>query len=238
MPLFMLKSILAAVFLAASATAVFSMLTMQGKTEKKVNPKTLRFIHKTAGFIFFILLLVLSFICLKYWAQAGDQISIRAVFHAVLSFGLIAVFLIKIFIAQFYKQLLRLMPALGITVFCLAFVVTGISAGYYLLRSWSAVPADRIEVVEKLSNTYDDVEKGKALFANKCAMCHDPDSEEGKAGPGLKGLLSKEILPVSKRSATKENVKAQILKPFLGMPAFPELTDSEMNFLLAYISTL
>jgi cytochrome c553 len=238
MPLFMLKSILAAVFLAASVVAVFSMLAMMGKTEKKTNPKTLRFIHKTAGFVFFVLLLVLSYICLKYWAQAGDQISARATIHAILSFGLIAVFLVKIFIAQFYKQLLRLVPALGITVFCLAFVVTGISAGYYLLRSWSAVPAAQSEKDAFLSFSADNVEKGKALFGNKCAMCHNTDSEEGKAGPGLKGLLDKEILPVSRRSATKENVRAQILKPYLGMPAFPELTDREIDALLSYISTL
>ena len=238
MPIFMLKSILAVVFLGASVVAVLSMLTMMGKTEKKPDPKTLRFIHKTAGFVFFVLLLVLSYICLKYWAQAGDQISTRATIHAMLSFGLIAVFLIKIFIAQFYKQLLRLMPALGITVFCLAFVVTGISAGYYFLRSGSAVPAPQHEEDAALSFSADIVEKGKVLFAGKCAMCHNSDSEEGKAGPGLKGLLNKEMLPVSRRSATIENVRTQILKPYLGMPAFPELTDREIEALLSYISTL
>jgi mono/diheme cytochrome c family protein len=238
MSLFMIKSLLAAVFFAASIVAVVSMLTMMGKKDTKMSPKTLRIIHKTAGFIFLILLLVLSIICIKYWIQAGDQISTRAVLHAVLSFGLIVVFLIKICIVQFYKQLLRMMPALGLIVFSLAFVITGISAGYYVLRSWSAPPL--IPAVQKADTpAFDaDPENGRILFADKCAMCHNADSEEGKAGPGLKGLMNKAVLPVSKREATVENVRAQILKPFLGMPAFPELPGQEMADLLAYLAIL
>ena len=241
MPLFMFKSILAVVFFAASLVAVFSMLTMMGKSEKKVSPKTLKAVHKTAGFIFFALLLVLSYICLKYWIQAGDQVSSRASLHSVLSFGLLAVFLVKIFIAQFYKQLLRLMPALGITVFCLAFVVTGISAGYYMLRTWTATPAAPASSTDEailVSAGSGSVETGREIFTNKCGMCHMADSEESKAGPGLKNLLKKDILPTSQRPASLENVKEQIIRPFLGMPSFPELGEKEMSDLLAYIATL
>ena len=238
MSLFMTKSILAAVFFVASIVAVLSMLTMMGKKDKKMSPTTLRIIHKTAGFIFLILLLVLSYICIKYWVQAGDQVSTRAVLHSVLSFGLIVVFLIKIVIAQFYKQLLRMMPALGLIVFSLAFVITGISAGYFMLRTWSTAPQiPAVQGTERLAGKGDQT-RGRDLFTAKCAMCHNTDSEEGTIGPGFKDLMKKENLPISKRPATPENVKAQITKPFLGMPAFPELTGQEMSDILTYLAIL
>jgi mono/diheme cytochrome c family protein len=238
MPLFMFKSLLAVFFFAASLVAVLSMLTMMGKKEKKTTPKTLRIIHKTAGFIFLILLLVLSYICIKYWVQAGDQVSTRAVLHTVLSFALIAIFLIKILIAQFYKQLLRMMPTLGLTVFALAFVVTGISAGYYLLRTWTTVPQATVSGKVELPEAQGEIENGQKLFISKCVMCHHVDSEDSKAGPGLKGLMKKDHLPISGRPATLESIRTQIIKPFLGMPAFPELSDQEMSDLLAYLSAI
>src|SRR5437016_11813810 len=36
-----------------------------------------------------------------------------------------------------------------------------------------------------------DPAKGKVLFADNCAICHNADSDEDKVGPGLKGLFKK-----------------------------------------------
>ncbi|MFB0564200.1 MAG: hypothetical protein ACETWK_00805 [Candidatus Aminicenantaceae bacterium] len=48
MQLFLLKSILASVFLAAGLVAVISMLTLMGKTERKINATFLRRVHNSS----------------------------------------------------------------------------------------------------------------------------------------------------------------------------------------------
>jgi hypothetical protein len=59
MPLFLIKSIIALFLLITASTAAFSMLTLLGKAEKKTDPAVLRKIHRSAGFVFCLLLLVL-----------------------------------------------------------------------------------------------------------------------------------------------------------------------------------
>ena len=188
----MIKSLMGIAFFLFAVIAFFSMLTLMGKSDKKMKPENLRIIHKTAGFIFLLLLLIISFFCIKYWVMAGDQISPRAAAHAVLSMTLLVLFLVKITIAQFYKQFLKFMPVLGMVVFSLAFVVTGISSGYYLMRSGVGVPqvaeTEMTEAAEIAGNT----SNGQTIFANRCSFCHYADKEKSLSGPGLKNIFKKE----------------------------------------------
>ncbi|MFB0518372.1 MAG: DUF6529 family protein, partial [Acidobacteriota bacterium] len=123
MPLFLFKSILAIFFLIAAVVAVICMLTLMGRAERKISATFLRRMHKGAGAVFLILLLVISYICIKYWAVVGDQLSVRAVIHVVLSILLFIVLVLKISIVQFYKEFLRYVPVMGMIVFILAFTV-------------------------------------------------------------------------------------------------------------------
>ncbi len=238
MSFFMLKSILGSIFLLAGIAAVLSMFILMGKQGLKLSASFLRRFHKMTGFLFFIFLLLISYLCVKYWISAGDNISTRAVFHGVLALILFIVLVMKLLIVQFYKQLLRFAPFLGMTVFCLAFVVFFTSAGYYFLRTACVSPEPVEESSTSVSLGHGSIERGASIFANKCSSCHFADREERKAGPGLKGLLKKEILPSSRRPATIENVKRQIIRPFLAMPAFASLPEQEMADLLAYLQSL
>ncbi|MFQ5720954.1 MAG: DUF6529 family protein, partial [Candidatus Aminicenantales bacterium] len=112
----MLKSITATILLLVGLIAFLCMLTLMGRTDRKTSTAFLRKTHKIAGFIFFVLVLMISYFCTKYWIQAGDQLSGRAIFHAVLALTLLIILIIKLVIVQFYKQLLRMVPALGIIV--------------------------------------------------------------------------------------------------------------------------
>ncbi len=238
MSFFLIKSILAVVFLLSAVSAVISMLTIMGKAEKKTSPKTLRKIHKISGILFFILLFVISYFCVRYWIKAGDQASLRAVFHGVLSLGLIIIFLLKVAIVKFYKQFLRFAPVLGMLVFCFAFVVFSTSAGFFLLQTFCASPAPSEEIHAAPSKIIGGPEKGASLFSSKCFSCHYPDREDKKIGPGLKGLLKKEKLPHSGRPATVENIKQQLIRPMAAMPSFANLEEQEIADLIAYLKTL
>ncbi len=238
MSFFLLKSILASVLMVFSLGAAISMLSIMGKAEKKVGPKTLLKIHKTFGRLFLILLLPLLILGTKYWAQIGDIASPRAVFHAVLAWGLIIIVLLKVAIVRVYRQLLRLAPALGMLVFCFAFVVFMISAGFYFVRALSAGTTPSAEIDTLVSEIVGNARNGASLYNTKCLSCHYADRDDKKNGPGLKDLFKKEKLPHSGRSTTVENVKQQLIRPILTMPSFGMLTDQEMADLIAFLKTL
>ena len=238
MSLFLFKSLLALIFLIAGGIAVICMFALMGKTERKISAIFLRRMHKGAGFVFTILLIVISYLCIKYVALVGDQLSGRAVMHSVLSLGLFIVLVIKIAIIQFYKQFLRFVPTMGIIVFVLAFVVFSTSAGYFFIRTFSA--PDTIEETATIADTdiEGNTEKGASLFKDKCSGCHFSDKEENKIGPGLKNVLKKAQLPSSQRPANFGNIMKQLKTPFLIMPAFPSLSEQELAYLKAYLKSL
>lgn len=229
------KSIVAIFFLVAGLIAVICMLTLMGKAERKISATFLRRTHKGAGLVFSLLFLVISYFCIKYVSAIGDQLSVRAVFHGVLALGLFIVLALKLSIVQFYKQFLRYVPGLGMTVFALAFVVFCTSAGYFFLATGE--PTEAEEQVSEVSVSAD-AQKGGALFDSKCSFCHYADRTDSKMGPGLKGVLKGEKLPVSGKPAMPENAIQQLLNPYRNMPSFSTLSEQEIKDLLAYLKTL
>lgn len=82
-----------------------------------------------------------------------------------------------------------------------------------------------------------DPEKGKEVF-QQCSVCHNPDSEEKKMGPGLKGLFKKDKLANGKKP-TEANIRAKIDEGGNGMPSYKDmLSDGEKDDLIAYLKTL
>lgn len=238
MSIFLIKSILAVIFLLIGLIALLCMLTLMGRPNRKISATFLKKMHKASGFVSFILMLVISYFCIKYVAMAGDQLSLRAVIHGVLSLGLIIMFVLKILIVRFYKQFLKYAPVLGMLIFTFIFVVTSTSAGYYFLRAHNPKTEDFETSLPSQTISQGNNEDGRVLFVNKCNVCHYADKEETKKGPGLKNLLKKAKLPYSGRPATSENIKHQLMKPILIMPSFVNLSAQEMMDLLAYLETL
>lgn len=238
MSFFLIKSILALVFFVSALGAATSMLTMMGKADNKIDPKTLKAIHKVFGRVFLILLPLLIFLGMRHWVKIGDQASVRAVFHAVLALGLTFITLLKLSIVKSFKQFLRLAPGLGMTILGLTFVVFSISAGFHTLQSLSGNPASPEEIRMNSREISGNVEKGAVFFNANCLSCHYPDSQEKKFGPGMKDLFKKDRLPHSGLPVTVENIKRQLIKPALAMPSFPRLTEQEFADLIAYLKTL
>ena len=82
-----------------------------------------------------------------------------------------------------------------------------------------------------------DAAKGKAVF-EQCAVCHNPDSDEKKMGPGLKGLFKKDKMTNGKKP-TDATIRARIDEGGSGMPAYKDmLSDPEKDDLIAYLKTL
>ncbi len=229
------KSIATLFLLGFGLIALISMLTLMGRTERKTDAKFLRRLHKITGAVFALLFLVISYFCLHYVKVLGDGMSTRAVFHSVLALALFVVLAFKLSIAQFYRQFLRYVPGMGMTVFSLALLVFFTSGGYYFLVGGESQEqkSPQAEV-----GTAADAQTGKVLFESKCSFCHYADRTDSNLGPGLKGVLKEETLPASGKPATAENVEKQLLTPYQSMPSFSTLSGQEIEDLVAYLKTL
>jgi mono/diheme cytochrome c family protein len=236
----LVKSVLATVFLGTGLVATLLMLTLMGRSGRTVSPAALRRLHKLFGAIFLILLLIISFCCLHYVKIAREHLSTRAIFHGVLALTLFIVLVLKILIIQFYREFMRFVPALGLTVFALAFLVYTTSGGYYFLVAGRAttITIERLEDAPATAPSAD-VQEGGALFAQKCSFCHSADTDDERRGPGLRALLKRQTLPSSGRPATAANLREQLLNPYGNMPSFQgRLTEKQIDALLAYLATL
>lgn len=79
---------------------------------------------------------------------------------------------------------------------------------------------------------------GRRVYDANCLACHAAYSGSGKNGPSLKGIFRKPYLP-SGTPANDERMKdvIQLGRPM--MPAFrKQLSEKQMNDLLAYLHTL
>ena len=90
-----------------------------------------------------------------------------------------------------------------------------------------------------------DAEKGKLLYTNNCAQCHAV-TEEVVVGPGLKGIqqrapgkqwLYEWIRNSSAKIATGDPYAVQVYNKYqkIQMSSFPNLTDGDIDGILAYI---
>ena len=83
-----------------------------------------------------------------------------------------------------------------------------------------------------------DAAKGKAVFGNQCSVCHAPDSNVKKLGPGLKGMFKKAKLQNGK-PVNEANVRAVVDAGGNGMPAYKAvLSAAQREDLIAYLRTL
>lgn len=81
--------------------------------------------------------------------------------------------------------------------------------------------------------------KGEAQFKDKnCGVCHWPDKETKRIGPGLKGLFTHKKMWDDK-PLTEANVREMILKGGGKMTGFEDqLNAKELDDLVAYLKTL
>ncbi len=235
---FLWKSILSVFFAAAAVVATAAMLCLMGKAERRLPGKVLRRTHRTAGWIAVALLVIISYYCTKHVAAVGDQLSVRAVLHGTLALILIVVLALKVLIVRIFREFIRFVPAMGLIVFSLVFVVVSTSAGYFFVRTWCG-PAGPEETQTAEVVAAGEAASGVALFQSHCAMCHDADSTDPRIGPGLAGLFGRESLRGGGRPVTPESVASQIVAPVGTMPSFESrLAEQEIAAVVEYLKTL
>jgi mono/diheme cytochrome c family protein len=78
-----------------------------------------------------------------------------------------------------------------------------------------------------------DIAKGRVLF-QQCVACHD----SAIIGPNLRGLFQRKLMTDKKTPITDANVRSKITKGGDVMPAYPSLTPTQLDDLIAYLKIL
>jgi mono/diheme cytochrome c family protein len=82
-------------------------------------------------------------------------------------------------------------------------------------------------------------EKGKAVFDQKCAICHYADKDTKKIGPGLKGISKRGTFTVNGNKVTTEALTTWIENGDSLMPGMKEtLEPQQIKDVVAYVKTL
>ena len=81
--------------------------------------------------------------------------------------------------------------------------------------------------------------RGKAVFQEKCALCHNAETAEKKIGPGLKGFNQRGTFTSDDSKVTDESLKKFIEAGKGMMPPFKDtLEPAKLQDVIAYVKTL
>ncbi len=236
-----LKSVLSLIILGHAVIALFSMLELMDKGQSRFAPQTLRQIHKINGYIFIAWLLVLCYYCYFFLKASPGMMSTRVLIHSLLAIGVLLMLALKVLFVRVYRKFINKAVNFGLTIFCLTVLLVAGSGGYYFAVSAARhATTQKAEITDKQPARSQPVlnKKGKDLFEKWCQHCHNAHNTEHKMGPGLKGILKNPKLPSSKKDATPENIRIQLVKPFQFMPPQVQLSENDIKDIIDYLKTL
>ncbi|MDD8026335.1 MAG: cytochrome c [Acidobacteriota bacterium] len=229
-----LKIVFASILFLSGIAAAGSMLLLTGRAVPARKPDLLRRIHTWAGWTFAASLLINTSLGFILLARAGDTLPLRVVLHWHLALILGLLVLAKLGFVKVFRSMLRWVPALGLFAAGTALVVACGSLGFEILAGFrSSSGGVRSEDAAASETTI-----GREMFDGLCAGCHAVRPGAARGGPDLSGLFKRTTLPASGRPATEENVRLQLRQPFRSMPAFPALSEPEIEALLARLRGL
>jgi cytochrome c2 len=255
--IFLIKSLLSLGLLLGAGLSIYTMFEIFGRGTSAVSAGHFKKLHKISGYVYVLLFVLVSYLCIGFMAASKVELSPRATLHVVLAWSIIVLFILKLLFVRVYRQFYAHARTIGIVMGVMSFVLVGISGGHYLAVSsfgkdrsidksvyyelkgpllrvvGTAAPGIATIRTDRLS-----IGRGRTLFLSRCASCHDALSTNTIVGPGLKGLLKNPALPVSKHPATAESLRFQLRQPMGRMPSFAYLSEDEMNDLIAYLNTL
>jgi len=255
--IFFIKSLLSLLLLLCAGLSMYTMFEIFGRGPSAATAGKFKKVHKTTGYIYVLLFVLVSYLCLGFMTASKAEPSPRAALHIVLAWSIIALFILKVLFVRVYRQFYSHARTIGIAMGVMSFALVGISGGHYLAVSGfgkdrSVDKSTYYELRGPLLNVVGtgmpglsairtdrlSIGRGRTMFLSRCASCHDALSTNTIVGPGLKGLLKNPALPVSKHPATAESLRFQLRQPMGRMPSFAYLSEDEMNDLIAYLNTL
>ncbi len=159
---------LAVLFMIVGLTAVLIMLEMKGYPKDRTAARRLIRAHKVLGYLFFLILAVMLAVMIKKISAYQDELSPRVTVHIALALALVPLAVLKIIVVKRYRLFTSHLLLIGGTIFLAAFVLNGITAGYYFLHRSDI----RYTAITDFDTGVLDEDLGRLVVNEKCGKCH------------------------------------------------------------------
>ncbi len=178
----LITSLLGALFTLVGAGATLLMLELRGNPKDKEHNQRLVKAHRMLGYLFVIIFILMTVLMINKTGTYQEELSPRAILHITLGLLMVPLLLIKVLIVRRFKRLGSHLLGFGIALFLTAFVLNGVSAGYYFLHRSDI----RYVSITARDTGVLDAGLGRQLVTQKCIKCHSLErtfrsfkSEEG-----------------------------------------------------------
>jgi len=162
---------MAVIFVLIGAIAAWMMLDRQGNPKKKTNVSKVTGLHKMAGYLFILIYAIMCVLMIAKISGYQQDFPPRATLHIVFALFLTPMILLKLGIVKRLTRFYSYLPVLGSLILATAFVLTGITSGYYFLHRSKI----RYTSVSDNDRNMLDTDIGKKLLLTKCGKCHTPE---------------------------------------------------------------
>ena len=129
--------------------------------------------HRLGGYLFIALFCLMSYFMVARTTNLSDELSMRALVHVLVAMSLVPLLFVKVIIARYYKSYYSALTALGVIIFCLAFLLVGLTGGPYLLRATAV--KDISPAANYARPPQADLSASEALMQKRCSRCHTLD---------------------------------------------------------------
>jgi len=156
---------------------VWLVLEAESRVKAAKASSRLLALHRIGGYLFIGLFCVMAYFMVARLRNGGGDTSPTVTAHLALAMILSPLLFIKVLIARYYKNQHGLLMPIGLTIFVLAFVLIGSTAGPYLART------SRIEQVSidpaRVPPVTIDLNQASDLMQKRCSKCHNLDRAVG-----------------------------------------------------------
>jgi len=164
----LLDSCLAVIFLLLGAGAVIIMLELKGNPKDRPNNFILVRLHRLLGYGFVALFAFMVVLMIRKAGAYQEEFSVRVIAHVALGLVLVPLVAVKVFVVRRQKALTHHLAPLGVALFSIAFVLSALTAGHYLLHQSDLRYITLTDVDESVL----DPAIGRAVLFDKCGKCH------------------------------------------------------------------
>lgn len=155
-------------FVLVASAGVLAMLELWGNQQTRFNKNALRIFHRTCGYIFITIYLVMLYFMLKRIATQTEPLSALQAVHVTLAVMIFPLLGIKILIIRRLPGLEEKLPYFGVAIFTLALTLNIITGGFYFLRKLNP----RYVSLQFFDRSKLRTEIGRGLLETKCQKCH------------------------------------------------------------------
>jgi hypothetical protein len=163
-----LTSGVAVALLIIGLAAVLIMLELKGYPKDRIGARGFIRAHKTLGYLFFIIFAGMLYVMIRKVSAYQEDLSPRVVLHIALALALVPLAAVKIIVVRRYRLFTSYLLLVGGTIFLGAFVLNGLTAGYFFLHRSDI----RYTAITDLDAVVLDEDLGRRVVNEKCGKCH------------------------------------------------------------------